>query len=68
MIEFTEKMLHYPLFDVVSATSNVGLTCSVVDINMGVLPKCIFTLLMWIGRLEIIPVIYLFGYGFLKEK
>jgi trk system potassium uptake protein len=68
MLVIPQKSSMNALFDVVSALSNVGLSCNVVDVNMAVLPKCIFTILMWVGRLEIIPVIYLFGYGFLKEK
>lgn len=48
------------LFDVVSAMSNVGLSSGLLTPEFSSFGKCIFMLLMWIGRLEIIPAIILF--------
>ncbi len=47
------------LFDMVSAFSTCGLTTGYVSYDMPVLSKWIFIGVMWIGRLEVIPVIML---------
>ncbi|MBN1195571.1 MAG: TrkH family potassium uptake protein [Methanomicrobiaceae archaeon] len=47
------------IFDVVSAISNVGLSTGYVNPEMSVAGKWLFVLIMWAGRLEILPVIAL---------
>lgn len=47
------------LFDTVSAFSTCGLSTGYVSPEMPVLSKWIFIGLMWVGRLEVIPVIML---------
>ncbi|MFQ3319209.1 MAG: trk system potassium uptake protein TrkH [Natronomonas sp.] len=55
------------LFEVASAQGNVGLSTGIVGPSMHPLAEAMFVLNMWIGRLEIIPVL-VFGrallYGF----
>jgi len=48
------------LFEVVSAFSTCGMSTGYVSADMPVISKWIFILLMWIGRLEVIPVLMLF--------
>jgi len=48
------------LFEVVSAFSTCGMSTGYVSAEMPVISKWIFILLMWIGRLEVIPVMMLF--------
>ena len=47
------------LFEAVSAFSTCGLSTGYVSPDMPFLSKCIFIVLMWVGRLEVIPVIML---------
>ena len=47
------------LFDTVSAFSTCGLSTGYVTPDMPFLSKWIFIVLMWVGRLEVIPVIML---------
>ena len=47
------------LFDVISATSNAGLTSGIIGPNFQLGGKVLFMFLMWIGRLEIISVLIL---------
>jgi trk system potassium uptake protein len=47
------------LFEYVSAMSNVGLGVGYIVPSSPLLSKWMFILLMWIGRLEVIPVIVL---------
>lgn len=47
------------LFDVVSATSNAGLTSGIMNAEFHVAGKYIFMALMWLGHLEIIPALIL---------
>lgn len=47
-------------FDVASALSNCGLTLGITSPDLHSIPKIILILLMWIGRLEIIPILILF--------
>jgi trk system potassium uptake protein TrkH len=56
------------LFDISSAISNVGLSTGIVSHAMPVFTKILFMILMWIGRLEIIPVIMLFSVFFIKNS
>ncbi len=46
-------------FEVCSAQGNVGLTAGITDINMSPVGKTMLIFNMWIGRLEIIPIIVL---------
>jgi trk system potassium uptake protein TrkH len=45
------------LFEVASAQGNVGLSTGIVGPSMHPLAEAMFVLNMWIGRLEIIPVL-----------
>ena len=47
------------LFEVVSAFSTCGISTGYVSAEMPIISKWIFILLMWIGRLEVIPVMML---------
>jgi len=47
------------VFEVCSAQGNVGLTAGVTSMNMEPVTKVMLILNMWIGRLEIIPIIVL---------
>ena len=48
------------IFDVVSAACNNGMTTGFVSPDMDGPAKILFIMVMWIGRLEVIPVIVLF--------
>jgi len=48
------------LFDVISAFSTCGMTTGYVSSSMLALSKWVFILVMWVGRLEVIPVLVLF--------
>ncbi|MCK4519243.1 MAG: TrkH family potassium uptake protein, partial [Candidatus Omnitrophica bacterium] len=47
------------LFEVASAEGTVGLSVGITRPDMNVLSKALFILNMWLGRLEIIPVLIL---------
>jgi trk system potassium uptake protein TrkH len=53
----TSFPLEEVVFELVSALSNVGLSVGFISIASPVPIKWIFILLMWLGRLEIVPVI-----------
>ncbi|PKL70543.1 MAG: cation transporter [Methanomicrobiales archaeon HGW-Methanomicrobiales-1] len=53
----TSFRLEEVVFELVSALSNVGLTVGFISAASPVTIKWIFILLMWLGRLEIVPVI-----------
>jgi trk system potassium uptake protein TrkH len=48
------------IFEVVSAMCNNGMTTGFVSPDMDGPAKILFIMVMWVGRLEIIPVIMLF--------
>jgi trk system potassium uptake protein TrkH len=48
------------VFDIVSAFSTCGISTGYVSPDMPVLSKWIFIGVMWVGRLEVIPVVMLF--------
>ncbi len=48
------------LFDVISASCNNGISTGFVNSDLTPLSKIVFIFAMWIGRLEIIPVIVFF--------
>ena len=50
------------LFEVVSAQSNGGLTVGIASINMPFLSKIMLIFNMFIGRLEIIPILSAIGF------
>ncbi|MDD1675484.1 MAG: TrkH family potassium uptake protein [Methanomicrobiales archaeon] len=50
---------HEVLFELVSAMSNVGLGLGILTPTSPVVIKWIYTFLMWVGRLEIVPVLIL---------
>jgi trk system potassium uptake protein len=45
------------IFEIVSALSNVGLSVGFIGAASPVGIKWLFILLMWLGRLEIVPVV-----------
>lgn len=51
---------HELIFDIVSALSSCGISTGYVSPTMPDTSKVVFILVMWIGRLEVIPVIVLF--------
>jgi trk system potassium uptake protein TrkH len=53
----TSFRLEEVVFELVSALSNVGLTVGFISTASPVSIKWLFTLLMWLGRLEIVPVV-----------
>jgi trk system potassium uptake protein TrkH len=58
-IYITSFHLDEIVFELVSALSNVGLTVGFITAASPLSIKWIFILLMWLGRLEIVPVIIL---------
>jgi trk system potassium uptake protein TrkH len=59
-IHLTSFSLTEVIFEVVSAFSTSGMSTGYVSPEMPVLSKWIFIGVMWIGRLEVIPVVMLF--------
>lgn len=55
------------IFEVVSAQGNVGLTAGITHPEMAPLSKLMLSFNMWIGRLEIIPVLMLIRTLFLRR-
>lgn len=53
----TSFRLEEVVFELVSALSNAGLTVGFISTASPVAIKWLFTLLMWLGRLEIVPVV-----------
>ena len=45
------------LFDVTSTIGNVGLSTGVINGSLDPVPKVVLIFLMWLGRLEIIPIL-----------
>jgi trk system potassium uptake protein TrkH len=56
---FPEQSLGNSIFEVCSAQGNVGLTTGITSIGMSPIAKIMLIFNMWIGRLEIIPIIIL---------
>lgn len=56
------------LFEVISAQSNVGLSIGITSADMHWFLKLDFILLMWMGRLELVAVIFLFKSWFIFRK
>ena len=60
IMQTTENQtLSNSFFEVCSAQGNVGLTTGITNINMSPVGKIMLIFNMWIGRLEIIPIIVL---------
>ena len=55
-----QETLGNVFFEVCSAQGNVGLTTGITQIEMSSIAKIMLIFNMWIGRLEIIPIIVLF--------
>jgi trk system potassium uptake protein TrkH len=53
----TSFRLEEVVFELVSALSNVGLSVGFITTASPVMIKWLFTLIMWLGRLEIVPVV-----------
>jgi trk system potassium uptake protein TrkH len=51
--------VHQVVFELVSAASNVGLGLGYITPASPVTVKWLFIFVMWIGRLEIVPVLIL---------
>lgn len=56
---FPGRTLGDSIFEVCSAQGNVGLTTGITSITMSPIAKTMLIFNMWIGRLEIIPIIVL---------
>jgi len=56
---FKDQSLGNVIFEVCSAQGNVGLSTSITSITMSPIAKTMLIFNMWIGRLEIIPIIVL---------
>jgi trk system potassium uptake protein TrkH len=57
--QVTDASLGDSIFEVCSAQGNVGLTTGITSITMSPIGKTMLIFNMWIGRLEIIPIIVL---------
>lgn len=55
-----ELLTEFVVFDIVSAIGNNGLGAGFITSSSPIAIKWQFILLMWIGRLEILPVLILF--------
>lgn len=58
LLESDKKMIDI-FFDVTSALSNVGLSTGIAIESLKISSKIVFIFLMWLGRLEIIPILVL---------
>ena len=56
---FPNETLGNVIFEVCSAQGNVGLSTGITSIGMSSIAKIMLIFNMWIGRLEIIPIIVL---------
>jgi trk system potassium uptake protein TrkH len=54
-------------FEVISSQSNVGLSVGITDQSMPLASKIMLIINMWVGRLEIIPVLSVLGIIFSRK-
>lgn len=59
VMQTTGANLSNSMFEVCSAQGNVGLSTGITNIGMEPIPKTMLIINMWVGRLEIIPIIVL---------
>ena len=59
LLQFSSDSLSNSVFEVCSAQGNVGLSTGITHIHMSPISKGMMIFNMWIGRLEIIPIIVL---------
>ncbi|MBQ2961956.1 TrkH family potassium uptake protein [Methanobrevibacter sp.] len=52
------------LFDVTSTIGNIGLSTGIINVDLNTFPKILLIFLMWLGRLEIIPILMTIQIGF----
>lgn len=64
---FHNYSLQESVFEVVSAQSNVGITTGITDNTMPSPLKVMLIINMWVGRLEIIPILSLLGIIFSRK-
>ena len=67
MTYFTNDPIN-TLFDVTSTIGNVGLSTGIIDGSLGPIPKILLIFLMWLGRLEIIPILLTMRLGITSFK
>lgn len=56
---YSDQSLGTVVFEVCSAQGNVGLTAGITSMSMNTIAKSMLIVNMWVGRLEIIPIIVL---------
>lgn len=59
-LELPEEKVFNALFDSISSISNVGLSTNIVSPSLGTFELTVFSFLMWIGKVEIVPIMVLF--------
>jgi len=56
------------LFEVASAQGNAGISCGITQYEMAFGPKIMLIINMWVGRLEIIPILSILGFALFFRK
>jgi trk system potassium uptake protein TrkH len=56
------------LFEVISAQGNVGVSIGIIQPDMPLVSKIMLIINMWVGRLEIIPILGLIGMLLQRKK
>ena len=56
------------LFEVSAAQGNAGISCGIVQYEMAFGPKIMLIINMWVGRLEIIPILSIVGFALLFRQ
>lgn len=56
------------VFEVVSAQSNAGITTGLTHIGMPIAAKLVLILNMWVGRLEIVPILAAIGFALSMKR
>lgn len=60
--------LQESFFEVISAQSNVGITTGIINNSIPIILKLTVMINMWVGRLEIIPILSIIGVLFYRRK